>query len=61
MLPSRKMQSGTVDLPYVFMGDEAFTLLEDFLKPFSQKDLNPERKIFNYRLSRARRIMENVF
>lgn len=48
-------------LPYVFVADEAFTLRPDMLKPFSQRELNYERRIFNYRLSRARRIIENVF
>lgn len=49
------------ELPYVFVGDEAFALRTDFLKPFNQRELTFERKIFNYRLSRARRIVENVF
>jgi hypothetical protein len=57
--PLTKPQNGTTDLPYVYMGDEAFTLRQDFLKPFAQNDQNVERKIFNYRLSRARRIVEN--
>jgi len=48
-------------LPYVFIGDEAFSLRKDFLKPYSVKQLTRERKIFNYRLCRARRIIENVF
>lgn len=48
-------------LPYVFVADEAFSLRPDMLKPFSQRELNYERRIFNYRLSRARRIIENVF
>lgn len=48
-------------LPFVFIGDEAFSLRRDFLKPFAQKELNKEKRIFNYRLSRARRIIENVF
>jgi hypothetical protein len=48
-------------LPYVFIGDEAFSLRKDFLKPCNVKQLTRERKIFNYRLSRARRIIENVF
>lgn len=48
-------------LPFVFIGDEAFALREDFLKPFSEKQLNHDRRIFNYRLSRCRRIVENVF
>lgn len=46
---------------YVFVGDEAFTLRPNFLKPFSHKDLTPELRIFNYRISIARRFVENVF
>jgi hypothetical protein len=48
-------------LPYVFIGDEVFSLRKDFLKPYNVKQLTRERKIFNYCLSRARRIIENVF
>ena len=40
-------------LPYVFVGDEAFALRKDFLKPFSSRELTEERRVFNYRLSRA--------
>jgi hypothetical protein len=36
-------------------------LRQEFLKPFSQKNLNTERRNFNYQLSWARRIVENVF
>jgi hypothetical protein len=48
-------------LPYVFVGDEEFSLRRDFLKPYNVKQMTRERMIFNYRLSRARRIIENVF
>ncbi|XP_068242251.1 uncharacterized protein [Palaemon carinicauda] len=48
-------------LPYVFVGDEAFAPRPNFMKPYPQKDLNAENRIFNYRLSRARREVENVF
>lgn len=48
-------------LPPVFVDDEAFALRCDFLKPYNQKDLNHDRKIFNYRLSRARGKIENSF
>lgn len=48
-------------LPYVFVGDEAFALRPDFLKPYSQKDLDNEKRVFNYRLSRVRRVAENAF
>lgn len=48
-------------VPYVFIGDEAFPLMENLMKPYSQKNISYEEKIFNYRLSRARRVVENVF
>ncbi|GFO42859.1 hypothetical protein PoB_006936400 [Plakobranchus ocellatus] len=48
-------------LPYVFVGDEAFALRPDFLKPYNIRALDDMKRIFNYRLSRARRIVENVF
>lgn len=57
-------QPGSVNgitLPYVFIGDEAFALRNDFLKPFNKSQHNETRRIVNYRLSRARRIIENVF
>lgn len=60
-MPSKPKYGENSILPYVFLGDEAFSLRENFLKPFSQAELNAERKIFNYRLSRARRVIENVF
>lgn len=48
-------------LPFVFVGDDAFGLTENLMKPYPQAGLNTERKILNYRLSRARRVIENVF
>lgn len=48
-------------LPFVFVGDDAFALTEKFMKPYSQTGLTVEKRIFNYRLCRARRIVENAF
>jgi hypothetical protein len=48
-------------LPFVFVANEAFALNEHLLKLFSQRELTYERKIFNYRLSQARSVVENAF
>lgn len=50
------------NVPYVFIADEAFPLTENILKPYSGVHLKGSKeRIFNYRLSRARRVVENVF
>jgi hypothetical protein len=43
------------------VGDDAFPLQTYLQKPYSHRSLTYEQKIFNYRLSRARRIFENIF
>jgi hypothetical protein len=48
-------------LLYVFIGDEAFALRKDFLKPYNEMKLNHNCTHFNKPLSSARRIIENVF
>lgn len=48
-------------LPFVFLGDDAFALTDNFMKPYAQAGLTLDKKIFNYRLSRARRVVENAF
>ncbi|XP_036328180.1 protein ALP1-like [Rhagoletis pomonella] len=49
------------NMPYVFVGDDAFPLMENLMKPYSHTTMKREEIIFNYRLSRARRIVENTF
>lgn len=49
------------ELPYVFIGDEAFPLMENMMKPYSKHCAGHDEHIFNYRLSRARRVVENAF
>lgn len=52
----------TLRVPYVILADKAFALNEYTMKPFQGE---PERgspeRIFNYRLSSGRRVVENAF
>jgi hypothetical protein len=58
----KKPISRTSDpLNYSFVGDEAFGLSEHMLRPYSGKHLDFGKRIFNYRLSRARRCIECAF
>ena len=47
--------------PYVIVADDAFALKPYMLKPYGQRNLTPDKRIFNYRLSRARRVVESAF
>ena len=48
-------------MPFVIVGDEAFPLKSYLMKPYAQRLLNHKKRLFNYRLSRARRVVENAF
>ncbi|KAL4103803.1 hypothetical protein QTP88_019138 [Uroleucon formosanum] len=54
--------TGSIDeYPFVFIGDEAYSLLPCLMRPFPRRNLTNEKRIFNYRQSRARRIVEYAF
>ena len=62
LLQSRKLYSESEFLfPYVFVGDNAFPMRHNLLKPCSSSNLERLLLIFNYILSRARRIIEKTF
>ncbi|XP_047020887.1 uncharacterized protein LOC135116592 [Helicoverpa armigera] len=55
------LYEGGEPVPFVFIGDEAFPLMENFMRPYPRDQLDQQKRIFNYRLSRARRIVEATF
>lgn len=54
--------AATTPLPYVIVGDEAFGLSGHVMRPYARTiSLSYEKKVFNYRLTRARRYIESTF
>ncbi|KAG8239124.1 hypothetical protein J437_LFUL018788 [Ladona fulva] len=58
-LPGGLLPNRQAEVLYVFVADDAFPPC--ILKPHPNRDLTEEKRNFNYRLSRARRIVENAF
>lgn len=63
-IPQNKCLPGTnQEMPHVFVADEAFPLSKNIMRPYPGNDIrgNEEKKIYNYRLSRARQMVECAF
>ncbi|KAL1277301.1 hypothetical protein QQF64_023974 [Cirrhinus molitorella] len=45
----------------MFVGDEAYPLRTDLMKPYPFRQLDHSQRVYNYHLSRARRVVENAF
>lgn len=61
-LPEPQPLPGTnVSVPFTVVADDAFSLKPNMMKPYATRNLSASQRIFNYRLSRARRCIENAF
>ena len=48
-------------VPSLIIADAAFALSPQLMKPFPDRGIDNSKVVFNYRLSRARRVVENAF
>lgn len=48
-------------MPFVLVADDAFPMGRHLMKPYPKRNLSIIERAFNYRLSRARRVVENAF
>lgn len=58
---SKPLPGRQANVPFVLVADDAFRMQKHLLKPYPGKSLSAGQRIFNYRLSRARRVVENAF
>jgi len=59
--PSKLIPGIEQPIPYTIVADDAFPLRTFIMKPFKGRNLEKRQENFNYRLSRARRMVENAF
>lgn len=59
--PPKPIAGVQQDVPHYLVGDDAFPLRPNLMKPFPQLNMTLRQRVFNYRLSRCRRVIENAF
>ena len=55
------LQGMSTKISHHVVGDDAFPLNAQLMKPYTHRNLTKEQHIFTYRLSRARRVVKNAF
>ncbi|XP_049763762.1 uncharacterized protein LOC126263687 [Schistocerca nitens] len=59
--PPTRLEGMCQELPYVILGDEAYPLLENLMRPFPRRNLDNEKILYNDMHSRARKVVECAF
>lgn len=58
MLPN---DDGVTEQPFVIVGDDAFALHDNLLRPYPRKNLDFRKRVFNLRLTQVTRYVECTF
>ncbi|XP_063960239.1 putative nuclease HARBI1 [Lytechinus pictus] len=59
--PPSPLPNDDEPIPFSIVADDAFPLRSWLMKPYPHRLLTDQERLFNYRLSRARRVVENAF
>jgi hypothetical protein len=59
--PEREIPGTNIKIPFVLVGDGGYPLLNYLMRPFGQGNADDMKRVYNYRLSRARRSVECTF
>jgi len=58
---AKKLSLSDAELPFVIPGDEAYPFFSYLMRPYPRRHLTESWRLFNYHLSRGRRVVESAF